>query len=73
MDEDESLLPLGFGTAVLEASRVSPQGPDGVIYEDEYVIIERKNGRVTMTGKPLRPVFIHETFQWRRPRDGKAR
>ena len=33
---------------------------EGVVYEDRYVIVERKDGQVVTTGKPLRVPFIYE-------------
>ena len=32
---------------------------EGIVYEDEYVVIECKEGKFFMTGKPFREPFIY--------------
>lgn len=51
-EDDPGLLPFGFASFLL-GKRVEH-------YEDAYVVCDRdESGKVTMTGKPLRPVFIY--------------
>jgi hypothetical protein len=33
---------------------------DGLIYEDDYVTVERRDGQVYMTGKPFKSVLIYD-------------
>jgi len=37
----------------------SPDIPDGIIYEDEQIRVDKKDGKVPMTGKPIKNPFIY--------------
>ena len=49
-------LPIGFVKAIRKENEI---GPDGIVYEDNFVIIERKNNQLIETGKPIRMPFIY--------------
>jgi hypothetical protein len=44
-------------SAIEEAIKAHPE--DGPIYEDQSVMVIRKNGTVYITGKPIRVPFIY--------------
>jgi hypothetical protein len=60
MEPTESLLPPGLAYAILESVRRDQ--PDGTLYEDDAIVMTRKNGQVQMTGKPLADVIIYGKF-----------
>ena len=37
----------------------SPDIPDGLIYEDEIVRVDKKDGKVLLTGKPIKNPIIY--------------
>ena len=38
----------------------SPDIPDGLIYEDEQIRVDKKDGKVLLTGKPIKNPFIYD-------------
>lgn len=36
---------------------------DGLLFEDAYVKVERRDGQVIMTGQPFKSIFIYEGDQ----------
>ena len=44
-------LPIDFVRAIQKENET---GPDKIIYEDEFIIVERKNNQIVTTGKPIR-------------------
>lgn len=53
----EELLPIGF----IDSLRAQKVGPNEILYEDQYVIVERKDNTIYQTGKPLRMPLIYFT------------
>jgi hypothetical protein len=37
----------------------SPDIPDGTIYEDEQISVDKKNGKILLTGKPIKNPIIY--------------
>ena len=50
------LLPIDF---VYSMRKENELGHDGLVYEDSYVTVERKNNQLIQTGKPIRSPFIY--------------
>lgn len=48
--------------SVLTARAQSKDIPDGIYYEDGHFIVEKRDGIVTTSGKPMREVLIHGRF-----------
>lgn len=46
---------------MIEAIARIDNEPDGTRYEDEFNILEKKDGIITMTGKPFRSPLIYTT------------
>lgn len=38
----------------------SPDIPDGPIYEDESICVDKKDGKVLLTGKPIKNPIIYK-------------
>jgi hypothetical protein len=38
----------------------SPDIPDGTIYEDEQISVDKKNGKILLTGKPIKNPIIYK-------------
>jgi hypothetical protein len=55
--EPETLNVLEACNEIERAIRLHPH--DGLIYEDVYVKVERKDGKVFMSGQPIREPFIY--------------
>lgn len=48
------------GRLVAMEAAIAAHPCDGEIYEDDYVVVKRVGGQVTMTGKPFRLPFYFE-------------
>lgn len=47
--------------AVADMEKAIESHPDdGLVYEDSYVVVERVDGKIVMTGKPMRFPFCFE-------------
>lgn len=44
--------------AIMKAAK-EPNIPDGLVYEDHLVRVEKTNGVVTLTGQPIKFPFIY--------------